>query len=271
MTTTMAHGSGITSGNPALGRLESGSETGASTVDGGGPTMTVAGTSLKTLVLLLVLVAGGAWGWASATTPVGVDLGSGYGNTTVTIPGGFWIASFGALFVGIFASMNPKRAGLFGMIYAVLQGYCLGAISAAYEAQTSGIVGAAIIATLAVFVAALFLYLSGIVKPTRKLAFGVAAGIGGLCIFYLFVGVIRVFNWGWVYVDDFRAIGVIVSVIAIVLAALSLTLDFATIDAGRRHGAPKFMEWYSAWGLMVTLIWLYITLLRLLAYLGRNR
>src|SRR5262245_28078006 len=79
-------------------------------------TMTAGGAALKTVVLLAVLIAGGAWGWASATTPVGSDLGSGYGNTTVTIPGGFWLASFGAFFVAIFLVMNPMRAGLFGIL-----------------------------------------------------------------------------------------------------------------------------------------------------------
>ncbi|MDH3753849.1 MAG: Bax inhibitor-1/YccA family protein [Acidimicrobiia bacterium] len=261
----------VTSGNPALSTAVVETYLAPSRTVTTPATMTVGGTAMKTLVLLAVLIAGGAWGWASATEPVAVDLGSGYGNTTVTIPGGFWLASFGALFVGIFAAMNPQRAGILGIIYAALQGYCLGAISAAYEAQTEGIVGAAVVATVAVFVVALFLYLTRIIKPTRKLAFGVTAGIGGLCLLYLFVGVMRLFDWGWLYSDQFQAIGAIVSLIAVVLAALALTLDFATIETGTDTGAPKLMEWYSAWGLMVTLIWLYITLLRLLAFLARER
>ena len=75
-----------------------------------------------------------------------VDLGGGYANTTVTIPGGFWLASFGAFFVAIFLAVNPRRAALLGAVYAVLQGYCLGAISATFDAQTDGIVAAAILA-----------------------------------------------------------------------------------------------------------------------------
>jgi uncharacterized YccA/Bax inhibitor family protein len=234
-------------------------------------TMTVAGTAFKTFLLLAVLVAGGAWGWASATTPVGTDLGSGYGNTTVTIPGGFWLASFGAFFVAIFLVVNPRRAGLFGILYAVLEGYCLGAISAMFDAQTEGIVGAAVLATLCVFVVALFLYVTRIIRPTQRMAFGVAVGIGGLCMLYLFVWVLSIFNWTWLYSEEFRTIGIVVSVLAIVLAALSLTLDFGTIEAGVAAGAPKFVEWYGAFGLMVTLIWLYVTILRLLALLARNR
>jgi uncharacterized YccA/Bax inhibitor family protein len=273
MATTATAGSGLTSGNPALSHrvVEEYMTPGAAAVVQAPATVTVVGTSLKTAFLLAILVAGGAWGWASATTPVATDAGSGYANTTVTIPGGFWLASFGALFVGIFVAMSPRLAGVLGMIYAVLQGYCLGAISAMFDAQTEGIVGAAIVATIAVFVASLFLYLTGIIKPTRKMAFGVAAGIGGLCLLYLFVGVMSLFNWGWLYSDQFQTIGVIVSLIAVVLAALSLTLDFGSIEAGREAGAPKMMEWYFAWSLMVTLIWLYITLLRLLAFFARNR
>jgi len=169
--------------------------------------MTRGGVAIKTLVNLVVLVAAGAWGWASATSPVATDLGGGYANVTVTIPGGFWLASFGAFFVGIFCSLNPRRAAVLGILYAV----------------------------------------------------------------YFFVFIVSLFDWGWLYSDSFRAIGLVVTVFAIVLAALSLTLDFGSIDAGVRAGAPKFMEWYSAYGLMVTLIWLYLLILRLLALLSRNR
>ncbi len=234
-------------------------------------TMTVAGTSLKTFVFLVFLVAGGAWGWSSATKPVQADIGSGYGNTTVTIPGGFWLASIAAFVVAMLLIVNPRRAAVLGVVYAVLQGFCLGAISAAYNAQTEGIVSAAVLATVCVFAAALFLYVTRIVRPTQKMAFAVVAGLGGLMLLYLFVWVLAIFNWTWLYSDDFRTIGIVVSVIAIVLAALSLTLDFGTIEAGVAAGAPKYLEWYCGYGLMVTLIWLYITILRLFALLARNR
>ena len=83
--------------------------------------------------------------------------------------------------------------------------------------------------------------------------------------------ILSIFNWGWLYSDSFRTVGVVVTLIAIVLAALSLVLDFGTIEAGVRAGAPKELEWYLAFGLMVTLIWLYISILKLLALLARNR
>ena len=157
-------------------------------------------------------------------------------------------------------------------MYALLQGYCLGAISAAFDAQTEGIVGAAVLATVSVFVVALFLYLTRIVRPTQRMAFAV---IGRDRRAAPAVPLRRrsssIFDWTWLYSDEFRTVGIVVSLIAIVLAALSLTLDFGTIEAGVEAGAPKYMEWYCGYGLMVTLIWLYITILRLLALLSGNR
>ena len=172
--------------------------------------MSVGGVAVKTIVLLIVLVAAGAWGWASATEPVADDLGTGYANTTVTIPGGFWLASFGALFVGIFVAVNPRRAALLGVIYAALEGYVLGAISAMFDAQTEGIVGAAVVGTICVFLAALVLYVLRIIRPTRKMAFGVTAAIGGLGLLYFFVFILSIFNWTWLYSDSFRTIGIAV-------------------------------------------------------------
>jgi uncharacterized YccA/Bax inhibitor family protein len=234
-------------------------------------TMTRGGVAIKTLVNLAVLIAAGAWGWTSATNPVAEDIGSGYANVTITIPGGFWLASFGAFFVGIMCAFNPRRAAFLGIIYAALEGYVLGAISAMFEAQTEGIVSAAILSTVCVFVVAWLVYALGIIKPTQKLAFGVTAAMGGLCLLYFFVFIVSLFDWDWLYSDSFRTIGLIVTVLAVILAALRLTLDFGSIDAGVATGAPKFMEWYSAYGLMVTLVWLYLLILRLLAVLSRNR
>lgn len=234
-------------------------------------TMSVGGVSVKTLVLLAFVIAGGAWGWASATESVPPELGSGYGDTTVTIPGGFWLASFGAFFIGLAISFAPRRAAVLGIIYSVLQGFCLGAISAAFNAQTDGIVGAAVLSTVCVFAVALLLYMTRIIRPTQKLAFAVVAAMGGLALLYFFVFVVSIFDWGWLYSESFRTVGLIVTVASIILAALCLVLDFGTIERGVQAGAPKELEWYLAFSLMVTLIWLYVMILRLLALLSNNR
>src|SRR6476469_7202951 len=212
MTNTYAAPGGLHSGNPALSEKFVATEL----VPSGTRSMSVAGVSIKTLVLLAVLIAAGAWGWASATKPVAVDIGGGYATTTVTIPGGFWLASFGAFGLGIFIAVQPRRAALFGVLYAVCEGFCLGALSAMFDAQTEGIVGAAVLSTLCVFVVALLLYVTRIIKPTQKLAFAVVAGMGGLALLYFFVFVLSIFNWSWLYSESFRSIGLVVTLIAIV-------------------------------------------------------
>ena len=233
--------------------------------------MTVAGVSIKTLVLLVVLVAGGAWGWAAAVEPVGVDLGGGYANTTVTIPGGFWLASFGALFLGIMIAVQPTGRRCSGSSTPSARASAsvpsrrrsMPRPTGSWERRSSRPCASSSRPSL--------LYVTRIVKPTQKMAFAVIAGMGGLVLLYLFVFVLSIFNWDWLYSDEFRTVGIAVTLIAIVLAALSLVLDFGTIEAGVQAGAPKELEWYLGFGLMVTLIWLYISILKLLALLSRNR
>ena len=181
------------------------------------------------------------------------------------------MATIATLFLAIFIVVVPRRAAALGVAYAVAEGFCLGAISAAFNAQTDGIVGAAVLSTVCVFAVALFLYATRIVRPSRRLAFAVIAGLGGLSLLYLFVFVLSLFDWGWLYSDSFRTTGIVVTVIAVFLAALSLMLDFGAIEMAESSGAPRNLEWYLAFSLMVTLVWLYVELLRLLALLARNR
>jgi uncharacterized YccA/Bax inhibitor family protein len=103
------------------------------------------------------------------------------------------------------------------------------------------------------------------------MAFIVIAALGGLSLLYLFVWVLAIFDWDWLYSDEFRTVGIVVLLITVGIAALSLVLDFGSVDAAVEAGAPKQLEWFLAFGLMVTLIWLYITILRLLALLTRNQ
>ena len=257
------------SGNPALS--ESFFETHLTSAGAGTRSMSVVGVSIKTLIFLVFVVVGGSWGWASATRTVPLELGRGYADTTVTIPGGFWLASLGAFFLAIIITVAPRRAAVLGVLYALAEGFVLGAVSAAFDAQTEGIVGAAVLSTLCVFLVSLVLYVTRIVRPTQKLAFAVIAGMGGLMLLYFVMFVMSIFNWSWLYSDSFRTIGLVITIISVALAALSLVLDFGAIEMGVESGAPKELEWYMAFSLMVTLIWLYITLLKLIALLTRNR
>ncbi len=258
---------GTGAGNPAFDREEVQTALHTPATDA---SMSVGGVFAKTLLFLVVLVAAGLYGWNATVDPVTPDAAGGYATTTVTVPGGFWLASLLAFGVGIYVSLNPRRAAVPGFVYALLEGYLLGAISAMFDSQTDGIVAAAILGTVCVFVVALLLYVTRIIRPTAKMAFGVSAGIGGLCLLYMLVWMLSIFDVGFLYSDQFRTVGLVVTFIAIVLAALSLTLNFAAIEGGVERGAPKWLEWYSAYGLMLTLIWLYLLILRLLAVSNRR-
>ena len=233
--------------------------------------MTVAGVSIKTLVLLAVLVAGGAWGWASAVQPVGVDLGSGYANTTVTIPGGFWLASFGAFLLGIFIAVQPRRAALLGVLYARVRGVLprrdLGDVRRPDRGhrRRRGPVDAVRVRRLAVPLRHPHHQAdpeAGVRRRRRDRRAGAA----------LLLRVHPVdLQLGWLYSDSFRTVGIVVTLFAIVLAALSLVLDFGTIEAGVQAARRRSSSGTWRFGLMVTLIWLYISILKLLALLARNR
>ncbi|MDY7104736.1 MAG: Bax inhibitor-1/YccA family protein [Actinomycetota bacterium] len=267
MTATMVPSGG---GNPAFDKPEI--QRALASPDSAAAPMTVAGVFVKTVLFLVALVIAGAYGWNATVDPgTATDAVGGYGNTTVTIPGGFWLASFVAFGVGIYTSVNPRHAMVTGFVYALLQGYILGSVSAMFDTQTEGIVSAAVLGTVCVLAVSLFLYASRVIRPTAKMAFGVSAGIGGLCLLYFLVWMLSIFDVDFLYSDQFRSIGIVVTIAAIVLAALSLTLNFAAIEAGVASGAPAWLEWYSAYGLMLTLIWLYLTILRLLALLGSRR
>lgn len=181
----------------------SGRVTGEHFVPSAAARMTIGGTALKTALLLVVLVVGGVVGWDATVKPVGAV----------------------------------------DEVTGYAKGYVLGSISAMFEAQTEGIVGAAVVATVAVFVA----------------LFGVRDTV------------VSIFNWSWLYSEEFRTVGIIATIIAVILAALSLTPNFGSIEGGVEAGAPRVMGSCGAYALMVTLIWLYLTLLRLLALLTRNR
>ena len=234
--------------------------------------MSVAGVSIKTLVLLVVLVAGGAWGWASAAKPVGVDLGSGYANTTVTIPGGFWLASFGAFLLGIFIVVNRGAPRC-----SACSTPCARASASVRSRRCSTRRPRASSAPrscrrCACSSSPLLLYVTRIIKPTQKLAFAVIAGMGGLALLYFFVFILSIFNWGWLYSDSFR---------------IGRHRRHAHRDRARRaqpgarlrhdrggvcrRARRRSSSGTSRFGLMVTLVWLYISILKLLALLSRNR
>jgi uncharacterized YccA/Bax inhibitor family protein len=141
----------------------------------------------------------------------------------------------------------------------------LGSVSAMYEARFHGIAIQAVGLTFGTLFALLVAYRAGIIRATEKLKLGVVAATGGIAIFYLAQVVLGFFGVHFAAINGSGVIGIGFSVFVVIIAALNLVLDFDFIETGARSGAPKYMEWYAAFGLMVTLVWLYLEILRLLS------
>jgi uncharacterized YccA/Bax inhibitor family protein len=155
-------------------------------------------------------------------------------------------------------------------VYAVAEGFFLGVISKAYESYQDGIVLQAVGATLAVFAVMLVLYRTKIIKVTDRFRTVVITATMGLMVFYLFSFVLNLFGSGVSFLQSASGLGIAFSVFAAGLAALNLALDFDFIERGAKQGLPKGMEWFAALALVVTLVWLYLELLRLLSKLQRR-
>ena len=217
--------------------------------------MTMGGTAGATGLLLVILLISGAWGW-SISSPTGA------------LPMWSVFALIGAFVLAIITVFNPKMAVVTGPIYTAAQGLFLGSISKAYEAEWGGIVITAVLATLAVFIVMLVLFVTRTINVTNKLRSVIIGATLGIALFYFasiifaLVGVQIPFVW------EGGIGGILFSVFVVGIAALNLLLDFDMIERGVAAGAPKYMNWYGAFGLMVTIIWLYIEILRLL---GKTR
>jgi uncharacterized YccA/Bax inhibitor family protein len=220
--------------------------------------MTANSTFAKTFVLFLLVLAGGAFGWS--------QVGVGPAND-VEIPGWTWIFLIGAFVVAMVCIFKPKASPFLAPLYAVLEGVFLGALSKAFEVQWNGIVFQAVLATIGVFFATLALYVFGIVKVTRKFAMVVIGATLGIFMLYLFGAILSIFGVDVVFWNEPSALGIIVSVAICIVASLNLFLDYEFIRQASVQGSPKYMEWYGGFGIMVTLVWIYIEMLRLLSLL----
>ncbi len=225
------------------------------------PKMTYGGTITATGVLLVLLIGAATFGWMSTDT----NLTGQWNLPALSIIGvlvGFVCA--------IVVAFKPNLARILAPIYALGEGVFLGAISKAYNDNYQGIVVQAVGATLGVFAVMLFLYKSRIIKVTDRFRRSVIMATLGLMAFYLVSMVIHLFGGSVPFLDSASGFGIAFSIFAAGLAALNLALDFDLIDRGVKQGWPKQMEWFCAFGLLITLVWLYLELLRLLAKLQRN-
>ncbi len=251
----------IRSGNPALKEstfLDLGSGTVVSR-DGGA--MTLNGTVNKTGVLLLLCVITAAFAWMQVSTPAGVA------NAGVYV----WGGAIGGLVLALITTFKKTWAPITAPLYALVEGFFLGAISAMFEQRFPGIVFQAVLLTFGTLFALLFAYRSGLIKATEIFKLGVVAATGGIFLVYLATIVLGLFGINIPMIHDNGIVGIGFSLFVIVIAALNLVLDFDFIETGVERGAPKYMEWYGAFGLMVTLIWLYLEILRLLRKLQDRR
>ena len=226
--------------------------------------MTVNGTMNKTALMLLLVVAAAVFTWNKFFDAVASNPEAAMSAVMPWIVVG-GIGGFITVLVTVF---RPQSSGISAPIYAIFEGLLLGGISAILEMQNKGIVMRAVALTLAVFAAMLFLYRSGAIKVTNKFMMGIFAATAGIALIYLVSFIAGMFgaNLGFMYGNSNFSIGF--SLVVVAIAALNLVLDFAFIERASDAGAPKYMEWYGAFGLMVTLIWLYLEILRLLAKLA---
>ncbi|MEO8353673.1 MAG: Bax inhibitor-1/YccA family protein, partial [Chthoniobacteraceae bacterium] len=151
--------------------------------------------------------------------------------------------------------------------YALVEGVFLGGISAIYEAQFGGIVFQAVLMTFGTLFALLAAYQTGLIKATENFKLGIVAATGGIFMVYIASIVLGFFGIQIPGIFGNGTVGILFSVVVVIIAALNLVLDFDFIEQGAEVGAPKYLEWYGAFGLMVTLVWLYLEILRLLSKL----
>ncbi len=218
--------------------------------------MTLQGAVNKTLILLGLCLATAFYGWSQYFA----------GNTQISLMLAVGGAA-GGFVVGLVTSFKPAWSPVSAPIYSLLEGLFLGGFSALMEHRYPGIVIQAVGLTFTVMFALLFVYKTGMIKVTQNFRLGIAAATGGIALFYLVSFLLSFAGIRIPYVHESGLIGIGFSVFVIVIAALNLVLDFDFIEGGVASGSPKFMEWYAAFGLMVTLVWLYIEIVRLLAKL----
>ena len=217
--------------------------------------MTIRGVINKTALLLVLVIAAATWAWTSAPEALASPL----------LFGGL-IVGLGIALVTIF---RPRVAPYTAPVYAVVEGVVLGVISELYEAQFRGIAITAVALTFATMAVMLVAYATGLIKVTRRFRAIVITATLGVFVTYLVSLVLGLFGVRLPLLDDPSPVGILISLVIVGIAALNLVLDFDFIANAAANGAPKRLEWYGAFSLLVTLIWLYLELLRLLSKLRR--
>lgn len=220
--------------------------------------MTVQGTVYKTILLLLVAMMSAGWTWMK------FYQSGGNPNAVSTM---IWVGAIGGFVLAMVTVFKKEWAAITAPLYALLEGFFIGGLSAMLELQFPGIVIQACGLTFGTLFAMLIAYQSGLIQATEKFKMGIVAATGGIALMYLVVFVLSFFGVqpSFMYSSSLLSIGI--SLFVVIVAALNFILDFDFIEQGARQNVPKYMEWYGAFALMVTLVWLYIEFLRLLSKL----
>jgi uncharacterized YccA/Bax inhibitor family protein len=228
---------------------------------GVGQTMTVDGTIHRTGVLLLLVLVTALYTWSQFYAT----------RDPATVGPYILIGAIGGLVMALVTVFKKEWSAVTAPVYALLEGLFLGGISAMLELRFPGIAIESVGLTFGTCVCMLLAYRSGLIRATDKFKMGIFAATGGIALVYLISMVVGFFGIQVPLIYGSGPIGIVFSLVVVGIAALNLVLDFDFIEQGAMRGMPKYMEWYAAFGLMVTLIWLYMEILRLLTKLRDRR
>lgn len=225
-----------------------------------GQAMTINGTIHKTGILLLCVLATALWTWNRFYTD-GIEA----------VGGLIMAGAIGGLIMALVTVFKKEWAPFTSPVYALLEGLALGGVSAIAELRFPGIAVQAVMLTFGTCMCMLLAYRSGLIRATDKFKAGIVAATGGIALIYVASFFLGFFGIQIPGIFGNGLIGIAFSVIVVGIAALNLVLDFDFIERGAANGVPKYLEWFAAFGLMVTLIWLYLEILRLLSKLRSRR
>jgi uncharacterized YccA/Bax inhibitor family protein len=221
--------------------------------------MTLKGTIDKSFLLLVVLMASALWPWSQLQ-----------GGDIQAVSSIAMLGAFGGFIVAMIIRFKSTAAPYLAIPYAALEGLALGGISAIFELRYHGIAIQAVGFTFAVLLALLIAYRTGLIRVTERFRAMVAAATLGVLLFYVATMILGFFHVSLQALYAPTPLGITVSLVIVAIAAFNVVMAFDNIQQGVASGAPKYMEWYCAFGLMVTLVWLYLEMLRLLALTRRN-
>jgi uncharacterized YccA/Bax inhibitor family protein len=245
------------SGNPSLNDRVFGSQPRPAF---GEERMTLQGAINKSFLLLVVLLAGAFWPWSQY-------LSTGDASVVGTP---LLVGALGGFILAMIISFKANLAPVLSVPYAALEGLALGSISALLERRYPGIAIQAVGLTFAVFAVMLVAYKLNIIRATERFRSIVIGATGAIALVYIVSMVLGFFHVAVPLLNSSSPLGIVVSLVVVGVAALNLILDFDFIESGAAQGAPRYMEWYAAFGLLVTMVWLYLEILRLLSKMRRD-